>query len=109
CTNLLPLRSRISENPSFKSYLAGVKKTGFDAYDHQTYPFGKLIRELKIARDPSRPPLVSVIFNMDTKVDDSLPIPGLEVTAASNLPPVAKFDLNLNISQTANELLLDWE
>jgi amino acid adenylation domain-containing protein len=109
CTNLLPLRSQISENPSFKSYLAGVKKTVFDAYEHQIYPFGKLIRELKLARDPSRPPLVSVIFNMDTKLDDSLPIPELDVTVSSNLPPVAKFDLNLNISQTASELLLDWE
>lgn len=109
CTNLLALRSRISENPLFKSYLASVKKTVFDAYDHQIYPFGKLIRELKIARDPSRPPLVSVIFNMDTKLDDSLPIPELEVSVSSNLPPVAKFDLNLNISQTADELLLDWE
>src|SRR5215213_5970923 len=109
CTNLLPLRSQISQNPSFKSYLAGVKKTVFDAYEHQIYPFGKLIRELKLARDPSRSPLVSVIFNMDTKLDDSLPIPELEVTVSSNLPPVAKFDLNLNISQTSGELLLDWE
>ena len=109
CTNLLPLRSRISENPPFNSYLAGVKKTVFDAYDHQIYPFGKLIRELRIERDPSRPPLVSVIFNMDTKLDDAPSIPDLEVSVASNLPPVAKFDLNLNISQTANELLLDWE
>lgn len=109
CTNLLPLRSRISENPSFKSYLASVKKTVFDAYDHQIYPFGKLLREIKIARDPSRPPLVSVIFNMDAKLDDSLPIPELEVSVTSNLPPVAKFDLNLNISQTDSELLLDWE
>ncbi|HEU4510905.1 MAG TPA: aminotransferase class III-fold pyridoxal phosphate-dependent enzyme, partial [Pyrinomonadaceae bacterium] len=109
CTNLLPLRSRIFDNPSFKTYLAGVKKTVFDAYEHQIYPFGKLIRELDIARDPSRPPLVSVIFNMDTKLDDSLSIPELEISVSSNLPPVAKFDLNLNISQTASELLLDWE
>jgi amino acid adenylation domain-containing protein len=109
CTNLLSLRSRLTGNPSFKTYLAGVKKAVFDGYEHQTFPFGKLIRELKLERDPSRPPLVSVIFNLDTKLDDSLPIPELDVTVSSNLPPVAKFDLNLNISQTANELLLDWE
>lgn len=109
CTNLLSLRSRLTGNPSFKNYVAGVKKTVFDGYEHQIYPFGKLIRELKVARDPSRPPLVSVIFNMDTKVDEGAPIPGLDVTVSSNLPPVAKFDLNLNISQTASELLLDWE
>ena len=46
---------------------------------------------------------------MDTKVDEGAPIPGFDVTVTSNLPPVAKFDLNLNISQTASELLLDWE
>ena len=48
CTNLLSLRSRLSGNPSFKTYVAGVKKTVFDAYEHQIYPFGKLIRELKL-------------------------------------------------------------
>lgn len=109
CSNLLSLRSRLMGNPSFKTYVASVKKTVFDAYEHQIYPFGKLIRELKLQRDPSRPPLVSVIFNMDTKVDDSAAIPGLDVTVTSNLPPVAKFDLNLNISQLPGELLVDWE
>jgi amino acid adenylation domain-containing protein len=109
CTNLLSLRSRLTENPSFKTYVASVKKTVFDAYEHQIYPFGKLIRELKLQRDPSRPPLVSVIFNMDTKVEEGAGIPGLDVTVTSNLPPVAKFDLNLNVSQLPNELLLDWE
>src|SRR5256885_5277750 len=46
---------------------------------------------------------------MDTKLDNASPIPDLDITVTSNLPPVAKFDLNLNVSQTANELLLDWE
>ena len=109
CTNLLSLRSRLTGNLSFKTYVASVKKTVFDAYEHQIYPFGKLIRELKLQRDPSRPPLVSVIFNMDTKVDEAAAIPDLDVTVTSNLPSVAKFDLNLNISQTPGELLLDWE
>lgn len=109
CSNLLSLRSRLTGNPSFKTYVASVKKTVFDAYEHQIYPFGKLIRELKLQRDPSRPPLVSVIFNMDTKLDEAAAIPSLDVSVTSNLPPVAKFDLNLNISQTPGELLLDWE
>jgi amino acid adenylation domain-containing protein len=109
CTNLLSLRSRLTGNPSFKTYVASVKKTVFDAYEHQIYPFGKLIRELKLQRDPSRPPLVSVIFNMDTKLDETAAIPDLDVTVTSNLPPVAKFDLTLNVSQVPGELLLDLE
>ena len=109
CTNLLSLRSRVDTNPAFKNYLASVKRTVLDAQEHQLYPFARLIRRLNAPRDPSRPPLVSVVFNMDTRLDESQTIPGLEVTVTSNLPDAAKYDINLNITQTNEELWLDWE
>ena len=36
-----------------------------DAYDHQDVTFGRVLQVLPIARDPSRLPLISVIFNID--------------------------------------------
>ncbi|HWW74658.1 MAG TPA: aminotransferase class III-fold pyridoxal phosphate-dependent enzyme, partial [Pyrinomonadaceae bacterium] len=109
CTNLLPLRSSVDSNPAFKDYLASVKGSLLDAQEHQIYPFAKLIRRLNAPRDPSRPPLVSVIFNMDTKLDESQTIPGLEVAVTANLPDAAKYDINLNVTQTSEGLWLDWE
>jgi amino acid adenylation domain-containing protein len=109
CTNLLPLRSRINANPAFEDYVGSVRRVVLDAYEHQIYPFARLIRRLNAPRDPSRPPLASVIFNMDTKADEGQSIPGLEVTAAPNLPDAAKYDVNLNVTQTGGELWLDWE
>ena len=37
----------------------------FDATDHPNFTFGSLIRELNLSGDPSRVPLVPVIFNID--------------------------------------------
>jgi amino acid adenylation domain-containing protein len=109
CVNLLPLRSRLNGNPTFTEYLAAEKRVLLDAYEHQLYPFAKLIRQINIARDPSRPPLVSVVFNMDAKLVDKQRIPQLEVEVTSNLPEASKYDLTLNITQTDSELRLDWE
>ncbi|HEX5705948.1 MAG TPA: aminotransferase class III-fold pyridoxal phosphate-dependent enzyme, partial [Pyrinomonadaceae bacterium] len=110
CTNLLALRSKMDGNPAFKDYAASVKKVVLDAYEHQIYPFARLIRQVRnFQRDPSRPPLVSVIFNMDTRLEGGEPLPGLEVNVSPNLPAAAKYDLNLNVTQTNEELWLDWE
>ncbi|PYP87326.1 MAG: hypothetical protein DMF61_09930 [Blastocatellia bacterium AA13] len=109
CTNLLPLRSKVDGNPVFLDYAASVKKTLLDAFDYQEYPFAKMIRAISIARDPSRLPLVSVVFNMDPRLAGEIEIAGLKMEAFPNLPDAAKYDINLNVTQAPDHLRLDWE
>ena len=49
----------------FSDYLRALKAHILDAYEHQDFTFGSLVEKLRIPRDPSRLPLVSLTFNMD--------------------------------------------
>jgi glutamate-1-semialdehyde-2,1-aminomutase len=109
CVNLLPLRSRVSCNPTFASYLGEVKQTAMEAYEHQTYPVLRLIKKLNLRRDPSRMPLIAVVFNLDkVKVDDvSAATPAEQrVIASSNPPSFLQWELSLNIIEANNKLLV---
>ncbi|HVY25575.1 MAG TPA: amino acid adenylation domain-containing protein [Polyangiaceae bacterium] len=65
CVNMLPLRSAVRADEPFTQLLGRVRKTLLDAQEHQAFSFGELLTKLPIGRDPSRLPLVSVIFNVD--------------------------------------------
>ena len=47
------------------SNLKAAREAFLDAQAHQRLTFGSLVTRLKIQRDPSRTPLVNVIFNID--------------------------------------------
>lgn len=102
CVNLLPLRSYIPGDPIFSDYLLSVKNDVLDAYDHQICSFSRLVKNLKLPRDPSRVPLVSTLFNLDRP--DFPAFPGLDVELAINPTGYAKFDLAINITQLQDEL-----
>ena len=40
-----------------------------DAFDHQLYSYGTLLRKLAPPRDPARPPMLSISFNVDPIID----------------------------------------
>jgi amino acid adenylation domain-containing protein len=106
CTHLLPIRSFLVGFPAFSEYLTKIKHVLLDAYEHQDYPFAKLLNQLNLGRDPSRSPLVSATFNLDR----SLAVPkmfGLELNLVE--PPIsyAQFDISLNVTEINDELLLE--
>ncbi|HET6851809.1 MAG TPA: aminotransferase class III-fold pyridoxal phosphate-dependent enzyme, partial [Pyrinomonadaceae bacterium] len=105
CVNLLPLRTQIADE-NFRQHLLSVKRTLLNAYDHQNYPFSRIIRDLNWRNDPSQPPLVSVLFNLD-KGSPKAKLFGLEVDLEVNQTNSAQFEMDLNITDTGDELLLD--
>jgi hypothetical protein len=54
CVNFVPLRADFSADPSMSEFLQQMRQRLLDAYDHQNYTYGRLVRKLAIARDPSR-------------------------------------------------------
>ena len=46
CVNFLPLRGRFTGDPTLADYLAQARKALLDAYEHQNYTYGRLIRKL---------------------------------------------------------------
>ncbi|WP_222538054.1 non-ribosomal peptide synthetase [Pedobacter polysacchareus] len=108
CVNLLPLKTRIDPDVSFGSYLKNRKKAFFDAYDHQKFTFGQLVKALNIPRDPSRVPLVPVVFNIDMGMDNSVSFDQLSYELISNPRAYETFELFLNATSSKNGLTLEW-
>ncbi len=106
CAHLLPISSKLQGAPSFPDYLAAIQKTLLSAYDHQDYPFARLIADLDIKRDPSRSPLVSATFNLERSI--LLPeLPALKVELADRPLKYAHFDFHLNLTEANDELVID--
>jgi amino acid adenylation domain-containing protein len=99
-TNLLPLRTNLSGNPSFRELLERVRQIALDAYAHQDIPFGKLLEELKPNQDPSRPPLFQVVLVLQNTPTGALVLPGLTLTPLENETATAKFELLLSLTET---------
>jgi amino acid adenylation domain-containing protein len=81
CVNTMPLRTQIDPAHSFIIYMKTCRNSLLDAFDHQRYSFGTLLRKLSPPRDPARPPMLSVSFNLDPMIDASkIGFSGLQVT-----------------------------
>jgi len=106
CLNLLPLRSRFGDDPSFSEYLARSKRVLSDALDHQIYALPNLIRKLKAKRDPSRP-VITTTFNLDR--GNRMQFFDLDVEVVPVSANSSKFDLGLNVIDQNGELLLDMD
>ncbi|MFZ4681003.1 MAG: amino acid adenylation domain-containing protein [Terrimicrobiaceae bacterium] len=109
CLNFLPLRLRCPDDPAFTTFAAHVQKAVLDAYEHQNYTFGSLVRELKLPRDASRLPLVSVMFNIDKSGFDHLQFDGLTFSVRTNAKQFVNFDLFFNLAQSEDRLEIECE
>ncbi len=106
--NLLPLRCAVDPAAPFTQLLDASRSTLLDAIDHQQYTFGTLLKKLGTARDPSRLPLVSVLFNIDQALDlEATAFPGLSMTFASTARSYENFELFINAVQEHGQLRLE--
>ena len=105
CASLLPIRVRPRATQSFADLLLEVKQRLRESKDHQHCTFSKIAEHLKIERDPSRAPLVSVSLNL--LHTNSIRFGDLDVHRAV-LPRTSNFfDLTIDLVQSDRELCLD--
>jgi len=102
--NTLVLRSSFSDNPTFRKFLARVRQTTLEAYEHQDLPFERLVEELKPDRNLSRSPLFQVMFVLHNAPSIALELDGLNVGRVRLAGEATKFDLTLSISQVTEGL-----
>lgn len=97
CVNILPVRTRAEPGTGMEDVLKATSESLLDAFEHQRYTFGTLLRKLSMPRDPARLPLVSVLFNLDQALDaDALAFPGLAAQVQANPRSFESFELFLN-------------
>ncbi len=104
CVNLLPLRSHCNGNERFTDYLKDIKHLVLDAYEHQNYTFGSLVKKLNLQREASRVPLLPLAVNL-SRVTRNLRLPDSELV----LPPKGFnfFDLSIEAMDSGQDLCID--
>ena len=108
CVNLLPLRCTIKEGETFSQFLNNQKRSTLDALDHQLITFGSLLQKLSITREPSRIPLVPVVFNVDLGMDNGVAFDNLEHEYISNARAFETFEIFVNASGSEKRMILEW-
>jgi amino acid adenylation domain-containing protein len=97
CVNMLPLRTLVNPDSEASAFLSEVRRTLLDAQSHQHFTMGQLLQKLPVPRDPSRLPLVSVIFNVDRGMSaETLPFKQLTASLEANPRRFETYDLFLN-------------
>lgn len=107
--NILVLRSDLSTSPSFTTLVKQSKTTLLDAYAHQQVPFEKIVERLQPQRSSGHSPLFQIMLVLHNNPINSLTLPDLTLTPLEQETEFAKYDLTLNITQTTDGLVLDWE
>jgi iturin family lipopeptide synthetase A len=106
CAHILPIRSCVVGSPTFSKYLITLRNILLEAYQHQDYPFAKLLEKLNLGMDVSRSTLVTATFNLERP----LAVPkmfGLETEFVSQPISFVDHDLHWNITDLDGELVLD--
>jgi len=107
--NTLVLRSDLSGQPSFTNLLDQSKTTLLDAYSHQQVPFEKIVEHLQPERSLNHSALFQIMLVLQNNEQGSLDLPELNVSSMDQDLLAAKYDLMLDISESAEGLRLGWE
>ncbi|MFC9328530.1 amino acid adenylation domain-containing protein [Kitasatospora sp. NPDC057015] len=60
--NMLPIRARLGDDPSFGRLVSRVREHTLDAYTHQEVPFEQIVADLDVERDVSRSAVFQTTF-----------------------------------------------
>jgi non-ribosomal peptide synthetase component F len=107
CIQMLPVRSDIRSLTKFSEHLAQVRRHLTGAWEHRSLSLGRLVRRLGLRRDPGRPPLVDVVFNLDTAAEGSLRFHDLVGEMVVEPVVFAKFDMFWNLTRRPQDVMVE--
>ena len=113
-TNTLALREQVKGSESFTTLLQRVQANTQEAFEHQVYPFDRLVNDLGLERDASRSPLFDFMVSADESggfladESDDLLLNGLEIKEHEVHGHISQFDLTLDYHARGDEGLVVW-
>jgi amino acid adenylation domain-containing protein/non-ribosomal peptide synthase protein (TIGR01720 family) len=102
--NTLPMRVKLAPDLNSMGLLRQVQQTALDALAHQDLPFERIVEAIQPERSVGHHPIFQVFLAM---VEESIPIDlfqDLQVTVFETKTAGVKFDLMLNMSETADTI-----
>ncbi|PHM74457.1 non-ribosomal peptide synthetase [Xenorhabdus kozodoii] len=103
--NTLALRIDLSGTPDMVTLLRRVRQTTLDAQGHQDLPFEQVVERVQPPRRPEHTPLFQVMFAWQESDTEAWQLPGLAVTPVVQGYDIAKFDLQLELTERAGEVV----
>ncbi len=107
--NTLALRDRIQGAESFVSFLRQVGQTAQEAFNHQVYPFDRLVDELGLRHDLSRSPLFDVMLILQNTAPVEFSLKGLKIESFERELLTSKLDMTFNFVERPEGLRFDIE
>ncbi len=101
--HFLPMLSEVHPGTTANEHMQATKTALLDAYDHQEFTFGSILRKLRLEREPGRLPLIEVQFNLE-RLGDNVRFDGLAVDVQPNPKCFVNTDLFLNVVDTGTNL-----
>ncbi len=108
CVNFLPIRAAWETQTTLAEHLHATRRAVMDAFEHQDFTLGTLVRKLALPRRPDRVPLAEIQFNLE-RLAEGLTMRGLDVVVSPNPKAYVNFDLFMNVIESAQGLRIDCE
>ncbi|MGY2196583.1 amino acid adenylation domain-containing protein [Pseudomonas gingeri] len=103
--NTLALRLNVSDNPSVGQWLQQARTVALQAQEHQDLPFEQVVELLNPPRGLAHSPLFQVLFAWEQVQCEDLMLPGLAVEHVESQRHIAKFDLQLALSECNGQIV----
>lgn len=104
----LPIRTQLKSSMSFEQLLEQIQRNLLNASEYKNATFGEILKNVNAPRDPSRVPLIDVVFN----VDQQYPGQGFRFkkikASYCSIPRVCdNFELKINASVIGDDCVLE--
>jgi amino acid adenylation domain-containing protein len=109
--NNVALRGNLAGNPRFNEFLARLKQTTLDAFEHSELPFDVVVDGVSPERSASHAPLFQVLFNLMSfaTLSGVAPPAGSTIEMIGSDTEAARFDLALELFEMDGHLRCDYE
>jgi len=95
--NTAVLRTRVEGPATFRELLSSVRARCLEAYEHQAFPFERLVEQLRPERTPGQTPLFQVMFAFHEGLPSERAEENLRARVREDDNPGAKFDLTVDV------------
>jgi amino acid adenylation domain-containing protein len=106
--NTLALRNQVNGSESFDTLFSRVKQNTLDAYEHQVYPFDRLVEDLDLKRDTSRGAIFDVMLTLQNVGEklEGVEIGDTDVEMIIDCGEgVSKFDLDFTFQEIGDYII----
>jgi amino acid adenylation domain len=109
--NTIALRADLSNEPTVEEMLKRTRRTVLAAYEHQEYPFEKVVQAVTPERSAGKHPLFDILLVLQNGMTNRLDIPECHISPLDSPKQKPQFDLVFTIAEgvETNTLWIEYD